>query len=139
MFQKLLIFEYKRTPLQAFGFYLAYLLLSLLLAFFMGILSIPFGVDTRQAVLNGAYLAMITCMVLYSLILYKKNLYKDFGYLLLLFFTGILGVLFGGLAGLIPVAFLTTRGLQISGDKLEDELKSELINKLDTIDLEREE
>ena len=134
MFQKLFTFEYKRTPLQAFGFYLAYFLLTLLLAFFAGALSVPFGTDFEQGRLIGAYVAMVSSMVLSGLILYKKNLYKDFGYIILLLIAGALGFAFGGLAGKIPVAYLTTREPQMSSDKLEEELKSEIIDKLDTED-----
>ncbi|MCH7640638.1 hypothetical protein IID22_00345 [Patescibacteria group bacterium] len=57
----------------------------------------------------GNILAILVTLGLSFTILSKKNLLSSFGYILLALFSGILAFLGGGLLGLIPVAYLTTK------------------------------
>jgi len=112
MFKNLLDLEYKRTWLQAIGFYLAYFLFIVILGFLAGALiglafsgSNLFGIGVQI----GNIMAIIICLALSFTILYKKNQLKSFGLILLALLSGILAFFGGGLLGLIPAAFLTTR------------------------------
>jgi hypothetical protein len=114
MFKNLLNFSYKRSGVEAVGFYLAYFLLILLVAFlFGGLCGVIF--PDHAAVIGyriGVVLAVCLCLYLSFLILVKKSLLNHYGYLLLAILSGILAVFGGGILGLIPVAFLTTRKKQ---------------------------
>jgi len=107
MFRNLTDFKFKRTGLQAFGFYLAYLFLFLLLGFLSGFIMALIGARDN-AFSIGVLVAMITSPTLTFLVLYQKGLVNKLGYILLLVLTPILAFLAGALVGLIPVAILTT-------------------------------
>ena len=112
MFKNLLDFGYKRTWLQAVGFYLAYFLLIIIIGFLAGaLMGLIFsgGSVSAMGVQIGNILAIVICLALSFTILYKKNQHKNFGLVLLALLSGILAFLGGGLLGLIPAAFLTTR------------------------------
>ena len=116
MFKKLMEFDYDRTPKEAFGFYVAYLVLCMLLSgLAAGILSI-FSIidDSFQAGLRvGTIIAVIVSVFLSLFVLSEKKLLNKFPYLLLVILSGVLAFYIGGLGGLIPVAFLTTRKSKI--------------------------
>ncbi|MDR2431475.1 MAG: hypothetical protein LBD99_04405 [Candidatus Margulisbacteria bacterium] len=112
MFKKLTDLAYKRTGWQAAGFYLAYLVLGILLSGLLGGISGMF-VGAERAEYSGAVVGG-TAVVFFTIglalgILQKKKLLGNFGCLLLVLFAGLLALFLGGLGGLIPVAFLTTR------------------------------
>ena len=113
MFKKLFDFGHKRTKLQALGFYIAYLALiaviAALLASIMSLLSAStssFELGARVGIVVG----VSGVLILAFLVLSKKKLLNKFGYLLLGLLSGILTLFGGGLIGLIPVAYLTTKG-----------------------------
>tara|TARA_Y100000310_G_scaffold214352_1_gene215279 strand:- start:343 stop:654 length:312 start_codon:yes stop_codon:yes gene_type:complete len=67
----------------------------------------------------GTWVAVIVSLLLVGVILQKKNLLRGFGYILLLLLSGILAFFAGGLVGLIPIAYLTTKpGGQSSAPKV---------------------
>lgn len=92
-------------------FYLGYLLLALLLGFLFGGLagaltaSNSFEAGQRAGIIVGVVLTL----VLGYLVLYEKKQLRNFGYWMLVLLGGILALFGGGLLGLIPVSFLTTR------------------------------
>lgn len=108
MFTKLFDLRLKRTAKQAFGFYVVYLLLLLLVGMLLGgIAGIILGLSFQAGVKFGQLMAIIVCLVISFVILnYKKSLSPVNVILALL--AGILAMLGGGLLGLIPVAYLTT-------------------------------
>lgn len=114
MFKRLTDLGYRRSTVEAIGFYLAYLLLTMLVS---GILSAVVGVYLGDKVADayqlgvkiGNLTAIIVSMGITFLVLWKKRLLNNFGYILLALLAGVLAVFIGGLAGLMPVAYLTTR------------------------------
>ncbi|MBU0569816.1 hypothetical protein KKB40_03470 [Patescibacteria group bacterium] len=57
----------------------------------------------------GNIIAIIISIGLSFLILKEKKLLSNFGFILLALLSGLLALFIGGLGGLIPAAFLTTR------------------------------
>ena len=115
MFKDLLLFEKVRTKKEALVFYLAYLLLLILLSslagYLRGLIS-PAGSPEeafQRGVESGAFWAVISCLVLSFLILYKKKLLNHFGLLLIAVLSGVAAIFGGALIGLPFVAYLTTR------------------------------
>lgn len=110
MFQHLTDFSFKRTPSQAVGFYLCYLLLIILAAGLVaGITSMinPAMDSFEEGARVGGIVAVIAVTVLAILVVVKKKL-ANFTHLLLIVVSGMLAVFGGGLFGLIPVAWMTT-------------------------------
>ena len=110
MFKKLTEFSYKRTALEAVGFYLAWLVLLLLTGALAGVFigsAVPPEKALSYSLIAGQTLAFVMCPTLSGLILAQKKLYS-FGYILLVILTGFVALL-GAVCGLIPAAFLTTR------------------------------
>lgn len=116
MFQHLTDFQYQRTALQAFGLYLAYFFLTMVIGGLGGgLLGLvmdpdnPFELGLRV----GAVVAVITCLTLSSLIIKHKKR-TSFSSILLIVLSGGLALLGGALLGLVPVAYLSTRPSTIS-------------------------
>ena len=114
MFKDLLLFEKVRTPKEAIGFYLAYLLLLALLGALLSFFIVPhdplmsFKEGYQAGTVVGQYFAVIACLVLSVAVLYKKKKLQSFGLILAAVSSGIGAVFLGGLLGLIPTAYLTT-------------------------------
>jgi membrane protease YdiL (CAAX protease family) len=115
MFKNLTDFSYKRDWKAAIGFYLAYFLLGLILgAIGGGLAGIQSGSTTfdqgySQGVGVGAVIGVVYCLVIACLLLVKKKLYKNFGYILLGLLSGVLALFGGSLLGLIIPAIMTTK------------------------------
>lgn len=117
MFTKLTEFGYKRSGKEAFGFYIAYLFFGIVLGALAGALyaSVTLdgnsgyedGVSAGQRV--GGVISILYPLVLAFLVVTRRNLTKDFLSIILAVLSGILGIFGGGLLGLIPVAYLTTK------------------------------
>ena len=111
MFKNLTDFSYKRSTKEAVGFYLAYLflivILGALLGGIIGLLIGQEGIDVGTRF--GSILAILTCLGISFAILSKKNLLKNFGLILVALLSGILAFAGGGILGLIPVAYLSSR------------------------------
>jgi hypothetical protein len=111
MFGHLTDFGYRRTFVEAIGFYLAYLVTGMIfsgiLGMVAGLVNASFGFDGGLTL--GATVAIGICPVLVFMILRAKGLLGHLGFLLV----GVLsvaGAIVGGLLlGLVFVAFLTTR------------------------------
>jgi len=110
MFNNLTHLGYKRSKKEAFGFYLAYLFLIILVGATLGELAaITFGdAGPDFATRMGTFRAFVVCTVLSFLILKKKGLMKKFSSFVYIIISGSLSIIGGELLGLIPVAYLTT-------------------------------
>jgi len=116
MFKHLANFSYKRNKKEAIGFYIAYLVLTMLVGVLLaGTLGIFFerGASAANGFNFGFEIGSITAVIVSVgvsfLILKEKKLLGNFGYILVAILSGILALFSGGLGGLIPTAFLTTR------------------------------
>lgn len=114
MFKNLFNFGYRRNTKEAFGFYIAYLILVVALGVLStGLLVAAMGVPEEEGyefgVKVGGIVAVIVCTVTAFLILKAKKLLSRFEYVLLGILAGIVALFLGALGGLIPVAYLSTR------------------------------
>ena len=112
MFRNLTHLRKARRGFEAFGFYLAYLGLGLLLAGFAGgVIDISNPNDSfmsgyKVGTQYGHFVSVIYCPLLCILILRAKNSYT-FASLLLVPASGLLAIYIAMLGGLIPAAILT--------------------------------
>lgn len=122
MFKNLTDFSYKRNWKGAIGFYLAYFIVCLMLGGIGGALvGIQSEVTTFEEGFEsglgvGVMVAIVYSLAIALLVLVKKKLYKNFGYVILALLSGVLAIFGGALLGLIIPAFMTTRG-EIITDK----------------------
>jgi hypothetical protein len=114
VFEKLFDFSYQRTPLQALGWYLFYLLIAMLIGFIVGVIAAPFlapGGDIKASVgagiLVGQYLGPIFPIVIAGLFLWSRPMtaMNLVGTLIAV----IVGAFVGWLGAGIVLALLTTR------------------------------
>jgi len=119
MFKGLMDFSLTRTAKQASGFYLAYLLLGLLIAGLMGAVSQlitsafgSFGPQSfSQSFAQGTKVGALTGIP-YTLILGIVSVVKKrigFSFYLLVVLSAIIAGALGMVIGLIPIAFITSR------------------------------
>jgi len=120
MFKKLTDFSYTRSGKEVFGFYLAYLLLIIILSAVVSSVFVGIGYITPdQGITTGMKLgtavAITCCTVLSLLIVSQKKLAGNFGYILLSLVAGLLASAGGSLLGLIIPTLLTTK--KVKGKK----------------------
>lgn len=124
MFDKLFDFSYQRTKMQAFGFYLAYFILGLLIGGIISGVAAGFlyhpGLSYKEGFKIGAKIGSIVALAynttLIVLLMKSKKLLKNFSAVLLAL-TGIFfSMILGNLLGLIPTAILTTFPANTEGD-----------------------
>lgn len=111
MFKHLTNLKYKRKGWEPLGFYLAYLLLVLLVTAIAGGIVGSFNrPDTFWAgVRVGTIVAVVFCLTLSYLVASAKKLTKGYGNLVLILLSGILAMWGGGLLGLIIPAYFTSK------------------------------
>lgn len=111
MFAEIMNFSYQRTSRQAFGWYLMYLAIGIVLGFAIGQMAGMFGAtieDTARIGLKAGQLSAIPYnLVLAVLLLWHRA--KDASSIMLALAGIVLSVLLGGVGGLIPLAFLSRR------------------------------
>ena len=96
MFKDLMVLEKQRTGKEAFGFYLAYLLLSVVVfgvvGGFIGAIGAPsdFGEGFEQGRAIGGYLPYPFSLVLSALVLFRKGHLKSFEFVLIGLCSGVL-------------------------------------------------
>jgi MFS family permease len=119
MFSQLGNFGYKRTALQAVGFYIAYLVFTIITAALAGMVlgGVTGNNDFEFGKKVGIVVAIVMTLVFSFLILQAKKMTNNYMYLLLAVVAGILSFVGGGLLGLIIPAYLTTRGSDSSSKK----------------------
>jgi len=111
MFKNLANFAYTRDIKGAIGFYVAYLIFTIILgtliATVLGLLinQSSFGFGLRI----GTFTAIVMSAGLSFLIVKNKNLSSNFLFILIALLSGLLALLGGGILGLIPTAYLSTR------------------------------
>ncbi|KXB07826.1 hypothetical protein AKJ56_02260 [candidate division MSBL1 archaeon SCGC-AAA382N08] len=122
MFQKSLDFGYQRDLKEAIGFYITYLFFTILLEgpiagmirTFIGDEGVVLLTTLLAIVVGGLIAGVVTSLTLSFLVLKSKNLLSNFKYVGIGLMSGILALFGGGLLGLLPVAFLTTREKKLS-------------------------
>jgi hypothetical protein len=111
MFYDIMNFSYRRTGLQAFGWYLMYLLIGIVIGlvsgYIAGIATKSFAEGYSIGSMAGQISAIPYHILLGTLLLWHRN--KDAPNLLLTIGGVVLSVFLGALGGLIPLAFLTRR------------------------------
>ena len=111
MFGNLTDFAYKRSGKEAFGFYLAYLVLIIVSAGLLGgVIGLVMGEEGIAVGMRvGNLIAVFMCLAVSFVLLSKKKLTGNFGLILLALLSGVLAFLGGGILGLIPAAYITTK------------------------------
>ena len=104
-------FSFKRSRKQALGFYLGYLVLIVLVGAVVGAV---FGLISGNGNLElglrvGNIMAILLALGLSFAILSKKKLTDNFGLILVALLSGLLAFVGGGILGLIPAAYLSTK------------------------------
>lgn len=118
MFKNLMDFGYKRTGLEAFGFYIASFIIGLIIVAIANSIMLSIvapNVNTTESAFEASkitapYMVIISCIyttLLAVLIMKAKGLFKDFNMILLLVATIALTFYLGNIVGLIPVAILS--------------------------------
>lgn len=114
MFTKLGDFSVKRTVKEAIGFYISYFLGIMVAA--MAITAIIASATGRTndfdfGVMIGQMVAILASLTLSMLVLAKKNMLNsnNVPFILLALSSAFLAYLGGGMLGLIPAAYLSTR------------------------------
>lgn len=109
MFKNLFNLQIKRSASQAFGFYIAYLVLFCTCLLIGGaILGIVFDAGVEAGFKFGSVAAILVCPGVGLAVLKQKGAFS-FGNVLLVLLSGVLAIFGGGLLGFIPVSFLTTK------------------------------
>ena len=112
MFKNLVNFSYTRSTKEAFGFYIAYLIITMVLggvaAQFAGLLvnqndSFEFGLRIGSAV------AILLTFTVTALIMKEKKMFNSFKYIMIGLLSPVLAMFGGALLGFIPTAFLTKK------------------------------
>lgn len=118
MFTNLFVLEKERTGKEAFGFYLAYFLLASLLQGLISSFIVPYspseslaesfaaGYTAGRKV--GMYSSVVFSLVLSFAVLFKKEKLQNFRLVLIALLSGVGAIIFGGILGLVPAAYLTT-------------------------------
>ena len=116
MFKQLSNFSLVRSGKQAFGFYLVWLVVLVVLDGLLdGLLEGIFQITTNTTftfgtgVTIGTVLVIIETLIISFLVLASHKTTKRPGYVVLALVSGVVAFLWGGLGGLIIPAYLTTR------------------------------
>jgi hypothetical protein len=114
MFQEIMNFSYQRSALQAFGWYLMYLLIGLVIGlatgYIAGIAAKDFDEGFHIGKMAGQVSAVPYHILLGTLLIWHRK--KDAPNVLLVLAGVVLSVIAGAIGGLIPLAFLTCRPVQ---------------------------
>lgn len=116
MFKQLTNLGYDRSPLQAFGFYLVYLLFGLLAAGLLGMFLGAAGGGFDAGVRIGAIFALIVTPTLAFFVCKAKKNLKSFVSILLILLSALVAFLIGFLGGLVVVAILTTHKSKVEAN-----------------------
>lgn len=104
MFKDLFNFQKERTPIQALGFYIVYLIGGVAL---IAILGTIFATDFESGLVAGHVMGVGYCLIMGFQILLRKDQLNS-PYTAFLFIVAIMSYFIGALGGLIPVAYLST-------------------------------
>ncbi|MEM7647691.1 MAG: hypothetical protein AAF283_00825 [Cyanobacteria bacterium P01_A01_bin.70] len=110
MFKQLSNLAYQRTAIEAVGFYIAYLLLCILLGAIGGGIAGIFAEDPFQAgLIIGSIVSVVFCAALALAVAMQKSVLSDFFAWILIVLAVLLAILIGGIGGLLPISILSTR------------------------------
>jgi TIR domain len=111
MFAEIMNFSYQRTRKQAFGWYLMYLAIGIVLGFAIGQMAGMWSTTVEGAAWIGLKFGQLSAipyhLALAVLLLWHRA--KDASSIVLVLAAIVLSVLLGGLGGLIPLAMLSRR------------------------------
>ena len=111
MFYNLTDLPYRRTPLQALGFYIAYFSIGLIVIVVLGYVLALIGIIESYD--DGFAVGNIGAILISTLLAYfvakSKYLLGSFLIIFLIILSGLLAIIGGLLLGLIPVAYITTK------------------------------
>ena len=114
MFGEIMNFNYQRSAKQAFGWYLMYLLVGVVIAgvsgYLAGLFTQGFDEGFNIGRLAGQFSAVPLNILLGTLLIWHRK--KDAPNLLLVLAGAILSAIAGALGGLIPLAFLSNRPVE---------------------------
>ena len=113
MFKELMNFKYKRTGVQALGFYIVFLLIGALLGGVVsGLLQTGSNADFQTqyniGIKIGSYVAIIYCTILSLIMLIAKKLYKSAQAIVLFLLTILGAMVMACLLGCVFPAILST-------------------------------
>ena len=110
MFKNLMDLKIQRTGKQAVGFYIAYLFLIMIVGGLLtGLYALVTGESGFEAgVKVGQIVAVVFVLGISSTIALQKKI-LSFATVLLILLSGLLALFLGGIAGLIPAAYLSTK------------------------------
>jgi hypothetical protein len=114
MFDRLLDFSYKRTPLQAVGFYVAYMFFFMLIVRFTAYTIGSFTNNLTNEALSikiALFSSTVISFLMTVRMIYEKKLAKNIWYVYLTIAAAFIGLLGGTLLGLIPSAYLSTKNI----------------------------
>lgn len=116
MFHNLSDLSYKRSFVQAIGFYIFFLIFFLICGIYLvGIIGFAFKVMRANPINKihartlGHLVAMFACPILSFTLLHKKNQLTNPIMVFIAILSGLLTFFGGAALGLLPTAFLTTR------------------------------
>lgn len=111
MFKNLFDLGYVRTPVEAFGFYIVYLIFVVIGSGIVGgIVGAMFSHGAYQVGLGvGNAVAVVLCLAVSVMILRAKRLMGNPALLVVAVVSALAALYAGGLLGMIPAAYLTTR------------------------------
>jgi len=113
LFSHLKDLSYQRSASEAFGFYIAYFLLFLVIAAIIGGLSTFYSSDEAEVLQMASRLGIVTVTIisigLAFCVLRKKNLLKQPTSIGIIILVGLCAMFGGALLGLLPIAFLTMK------------------------------
>jgi len=115
MFRELMNFAYRRSALQALGWYLTFFLIAILLGAVVGAIfvrAISFADGLQQGMAVGQWLIIPYHLLLAVALLWTR--WRNAVNILLALVALLVSSLLGALGGLIPLAVLTTRPSQKS-------------------------
>lgn len=111
MFTNLTNLSYQRNKKEALGFYITYLVITILLGTFISAVAglivghSSFSLGIKIATLT----ALVVSMALSFLIIKRKKTTDNYGYIIIALLSGVLALLGGGILSLIPTTYLSTR------------------------------
>lgn len=110
MFKNPTDLAYRRSPLEAIGFYLVYLFIILMLSASVGFLVSSFaanGIET--GIMASLFVGGLATTLLSVSLLRAKGLATRFGLVVLAFISGLISLYLSPLLGLLIAAWLSTR------------------------------
>lgn len=111
MFRNLFTYSYTRTPLQAVGFYIAHVLLTVLFGLVTTMVLITItGNSSEQFIIRIAVaLSILSSLFVSFTVIEKKKKMKQTSYVIIALASGVLALLGGSIFGMLPAAYLSTK------------------------------